>query len=92
MAKKIIVDETVEEVKKLTADKMIVGTDRTLKALREGKLSKIYISANCPDEVKNEINIFDIETIELKVPNTELGTICKKPYVISILGVLKDED
>jgi len=77
--------------KELKSGKLIIGTERTLKRLRAGKLKKIYVSANCPSSVKEDIttysDISSVEVIKLKQQNDELGVICRKPYFISVLGL-----
>lgn len=93
MAKAKIVDAN-EEIKKLVATpKAIVGSDRTLKSLRAGKVAKIFLSKNVAEETKNDIEsyakISKVEIVQLDLTNTELGTICKKPYSISVLSESK---
>jgi ribosomal protein L30E len=82
------------EIKKLLADKRLVaGTERALKLVRQGKLAKVYLSANCPPMVKEDLlrhcALAGIECQELQVSNEELGVWCKKPFAISVCGVLK---
>ena len=69
--------------------KLIFGTDRVLKLLRNDKLSRIYLSKNCNQEVKNDLRILSkkIEVVELEQLNSEVGTICKKPFSISMVGL-----
>jgi len=84
----------MEEIRKLLeSDKLLIGTDRSLKALKLGKLEKIYISSNCPDDVKETIDRYanGTEIINLEVPNEELGVICRKPFLISVVSVLKSK-
>ena len=77
--------------KELKSGKLIIGTERTLKKLRAGKLKKIYVSANCPGIVKKNITQYsglaNIEVVNLKQQNDELGIICRKPFLISVLGL-----
>ena len=91
---KALADKTITEIKKLLKDKkLIIGTSRTIKNLKLGKISKIFLSSNCPAHVKDDINYYskltDIAIVKLKYPNNELGVICKKPFSISILSTLK---
>jgi len=84
----------MEEIRKLLeSDKLLIGTDRSIKALKMGKLEKIYISSNCPDDVTETIDRYagETELIKLDVPNEELGVICRKPFLISVVGVLKSK-
>ena len=62
----------IDDIKKaLDAKKLVIGTDKTIKNLKFGKIAKI------------EFNI-------LNKSNEELGIVCKKPYSISVLSILKD--
>ena len=82
----------ITEIKKLLgSEKLILGSKRTLKFLRQGKLSKIFITSNCPAAVARDIESHkgDAEVIVLSQANEELGAICKKPFSISLAGVLK---
>ena len=86
--------DTAVEIRKLLAEKRLaIGTELALKLVRQGKLAKVYISSNCPPKIKEDLNrycaIDGIECQELPVPNEELGVWCKKPFAISVLGVLK---
>lgn len=84
----------ISEVKKLLKSKnLIIGTQRTVKYLKLGKLSRVYISSNCPIEVKNDLAYYgelsETPILELEQTNEELGAICKKSFFISVLSVLK---
>mgnify|MGYP001566018642 CR=1 FL=1 len=75
--------------KAVKEEKLVFGTDRTLKMIRKGKAKKVFISSNCSKQVREDIkhyaSISGIEVIKLKEPNEELGIICKKPFSISVL-------
>ena len=79
--------------KNLKNKKLLFGTDNALKALKLGKLSNVFISSNTPAEVIDDLEYYgklsDAELVKLKLPNDELGTFCKKPFAISIIGLLK---
>ena len=85
---------TSTEIRKLVkAGNFIIGTGRTLKSLKLGKIDKVIISSNCPDRVSKSISHYaalsNAETFSVPYPNEELGVICKKPYSISVLSILK---
>ena len=69
--------------------RLVFGTDRSLKLLKNDKLEKIYLANNCNEGVKEEIKRFKIKIIELDVVNHELGVVCKKPFSISMIGLSK---
>ncbi len=87
-------NDAAGEIKRLLADKRIVaGTKRTVKLLRQGKLAKVYLSANCMPTVKDDFvrhcALAGVECQELQASNEELGVWCKKPFAVSVVGVLK---
>ncbi len=84
----------IDEIKKaLKEDKAVVGTDRVIKNLKLGNVSKVFLTSNVPEEVKSDIGYYSglskSEVVGLDIPNDELGTVCKKPFSISVLGILK---
>jgi ribosomal protein L30E len=84
--------DTQMELRKLLADKrLIIGTDRVLKLAKQGKIAKVYLSANCPPDVKSDLTRYctmnGIECQDLPVQNEELGVWCKKTFAISVVGV-----
>ena len=84
------------ELKKLVGSNLLVlGTDRTLKELNKGNIVKIFIAANCATDIKDSINQYcklsKIPCEELKDDDSEIGVICKKPFSISVVGVLKSK-
>ena len=90
MAKKI----TSAEIKKmLKTGNLILGTERAMKNLRLGKIEKVMVSLNCPAKVEKDIGYYaglaGAEVQKLDYQNDELGVICKKPFSISVLAVVK---
>ena len=88
-----MVDNLVDIKKNLKTGKLVIGTERTLKSLELGKLSKVFASSKTPkniiDDFEHYCNLSKTELVMLNVPNDELGIICKKPFSISIMGLLK---
>jgi ribosomal protein L30E len=74
--------------------KLVIGTDRVMDMLKTGKISKVFVTVNCPEAVRESIakyaSLSKAEVVELEIPNDELGVVCKKPFSISIAGVLKE--
>lgn len=69
----------------------IIGLERTMKLLRQGKIKKVFLAANTAAQVKGDIqhysSLSNAAIEELKLTNEELGTLCKKPFSISVIGV-----
>lgn len=83
-----------EEIRKnLITKKLIIGTDETLKNIRKGLITKVYVASNCPEDLMKDLRryskISGFEIFDTKLPNDELGAVCKKPFNIALLGVLK---
>lgn len=79
-----------QEIRKLlSADALIIGTERSLKALRAGKLQKIILASNCSAETRAAIESAKGKAVvvDAKETNDELGVLCKKPFRIAVLGV-----
>lgn len=79
--------------KHLKDNKLVIGTKQTIKKLRLGKLQRVFLSSNCPEAVKKEISRYcemsECKAEQLKIPNTELGVLCRKQFPVSVLGLLK---
>jgi len=94
MVKKKEIDPNLEKIKKnLDMNKIIIGTAVTLKKLKKGDILEVFMSSNCPNYMKEDINYYaglaKAKVVELKYPNDELGLLCKKPFPISVLGLSK---
>ncbi|MBN2142247.1 ribosomal L7Ae/L30e/S12e/Gadd45 family protein [Candidatus Woesearchaeota archaeon] len=84
----------VNEIKKLWKNEsLVVGSDEVLKLLRRGELEKVLLAKNAPaavvEDVKRFASLKSVEVETLEIPNDELGTLCKKPFSIAVLGLKK---
>ncbi|MBI2650027.1 ribosomal L7Ae/L30e/S12e/Gadd45 family protein [Candidatus Woesearchaeota archaeon] len=93
MSKRI---DAAEIKKMLKSGSMVIGTERAIKNLKLGKVQKVLLSSNCADKTANDINYYaglgNAELCKLDYPNDELGVICKKPFSISVLALLKQQN
>jgi len=95
MAKKKEITEEIKFLKvRVQAGKAIIGTDRVLKSLKAKNLQKIFLASNCPTKIKEDIvhyaNLANVPVTELEQNNEELGTLCKKNFFISVLGIVNE--
>jgi large subunit ribosomal protein L30e len=86
--------DIITEIKKhLKENKLVIGTEDTKKLLRKGGVTKIYLAVNCPADVKEDIkhyaSLAGTEIVDLPIANDDLGGICKRPYSIAVMGLLK---
>ena len=90
MAKKI---DSAEIKKMLKSGNVVIGTEKTIKNLKLGRVQKVLMSSNCPAKVEKDISYYSglsgAEFHKLEYPNDELSIICKKPFSISVLAFLK---
>jgi|SRR3989344_3412920 len=91
--KKIAIDERALEIKNISDDKRVIGTERVFKLLRSKELDKLFLTQNVPKDIKQEIehlaSLCGTDVTQLNNTNAELGIICRKPFPISVLGVKK---
>ena len=85
-------DETTDLKKALIANKLIFGTEETMKKLRLGKITKVYLSSNVDQTTKTDVTrictLTNIPCIELTQTNDEIGVLCKKSFAISVVGAV----
>lgn len=85
---------SIAELKKLVGNKkLIAGTNKTIKELKKGNVKTIFISSNCPKDIKEELSINakmeKAEISALDVDSEELGVVIKKPFAVSVVSLLK---
>ena len=77
----------------LKGKKIVFGTDRTMKLLKNDKLKTVFLASNCDKDVKGDIEYYakinKTEVVELNMKNNEVGVFCKKPFSISVVSVEK---
>ncbi len=84
--------DILDEIRGVLKDgNAIIGTERTMKLLRQGKIKKIFLAANTNERVRGDIKhyskIDSVAVVELGINNEELGTLCRKPFSISVIGI-----
>ena len=81
---------SITELGKALKEKTLaIGTERTIKMLKNGRAKKVFLASNCSSEVKASVmryaRLSNAEVVELELPNDEVGMACKKPFPISVL-------
>jgi len=89
---KVVADVGAELKKLLAGEKLVLGAEVTLKLLRQGKLKKVFLASNCSPQVRDNIGRYckvgNVECVDFSQTNEEIGVICKKPFAISVVGVI----
>jgi large subunit ribosomal protein L30e len=72
-------------------NKAIIGAKHTLKLLRAGKISKIYLAHNVAKMYEDDISYYaelsGVTVEKLPLSAEEVGILCKKPFHITVLGL-----
>ncbi len=89
--------DPIAEIKSLLDHgRLIIGTAETVKKLRGKHLDKVYLSANCGADTREDIThlaaLDNVPIIDLAMNSEELGATCRKPFHIQTLGVAKAHD
>ena len=84
----------LNEIKKLVdGKKVVLGATETVKLLRKKKAAKIWVSKNVRADlladIKHYAGLSGTEIVELPQSNEELGTLCRKPFHVSVIASFK---
>ena len=88
------ITDAMDTIKKnLKTDKLVIGLERTLKLMRQGKIAKVFLASNIAEDTEEDFRYYSgmsgTDIIKLELPNDELGTYAKKTFSISAIGLLK---
>lgn len=75
--------------KAVSEKKLIVGTERTLKLAKAGNAALVAFVSNCPEKHKSAIRASGAGVFEFHGTNFEFGEICKKPFAVSCVAIMK---
>jgi large subunit ribosomal protein L30e len=74
----------------VSTGKVYFGINETKKAIKAGKAKLVIISSNCPKDYIEDINkLKKVSTYNFKGSNQDLGSVCGKPFPVSVLSVIK---
>ncbi|RLJ05365.1 MAG: 50S ribosomal protein L30e [Candidatus Aenigmatarchaeota archaeon] len=82
----------MKEIKEaLKENKLIIGTRRVMKFLKNKKLRMIFYASNCPENVKKDLEYYskisDTAVKSFEGNSKQLGELCGKPFTILMVGV-----
>ncbi|MFB6076191.1 MAG: ribosomal L7Ae/L30e/S12e/Gadd45 family protein [Candidatus Aenigmatarchaeota archaeon] len=79
-----------EEIRKGKANQnLVIGFRDVKRNVGKNKIEKVILANNCPEDLKESIDKLSVETVQSDMNNKEIGTICGKPFNISVLGISK---
>ena len=75
---------------------VILGARKTLRAVLNNHVKLVVIAINCPTNLKKDVEhyakISGVHVYEYEGSSMELGAVCGKPFLVSMLGVVKAGD
>ena len=85
---------TTEQIRKLIEDKKVtIGATATAKALHADQLKTLVISSNAATQTRDSLTrsaaLSGVAIDDISITNDDLGTMCKKPFAIQVLGIRK---
>ncbi len=76
--------------------KVVLGANEAVKNAQNGKAKLIVIAANCPAEIRGDIEYYgrlsSVNVVVYKGTSIDLGMACKKPFMVSALTVKEPGD
>ncbi|MDP3728694.1 MAG: ribosomal L7Ae/L30e/S12e/Gadd45 family protein [bacterium] len=82
---------SVEQLKKvLKEEKCTFGLDETLKNIKRGKTSTVFLANDCKASMREKIHHYKklgkLNIIELEINGHEIGALSKKQFSISVMS------
>ena len=76
--------------------KVSFGASVALQNAKTGKAKMIVLAANCPKNIKDEIEynckLSNVPVMMFKGASMDLATVCNKPFIISALSIREAGD
>ncbi len=76
--------------------KTILGANESIKAVKHGDAKLVILAANTPSTIRNDIihysKLSKVPTLEFEGSSLDLGFICGKPFLVSVVSVQEPGD
>lgn len=76
----------------LKTGKVVFGSKKTIKMLKNGKLKMVIIASTLRQDLKDDIKTYakiaNIPVYEYSGSGYDLGTLCGKPFMVSTIGII----
>ena len=77
----------------LKENKVILGSDRTIKYLKLGKVRTVIVASNCPESKRKGLEHYTkltgVKLESFEGTAKQLGVFCGKPFSIASLAIVK---
>lgn len=72
--------------------KVLLGSNRTVEAGLNGQAKLIVYSADCPVDVKMQLEAVDVPVYGYQGMGKDLGSACGKPFSVAALAIIEPGD
>mgnify|MGYP001031569769 FL=1 len=76
--------------------KVLFGANNAVKNAKVGKAKLIIVAANCPQEIRGDIEYYcrlsDVPIVIYNGTSIDLGAVCGKPFMVSALTIREPGD
>ena len=76
----------------LRTGKVVLGSNRTVEAGLSGQAKLIIYAADCPEEVRMQLETMDLPVYGYQGMGKDLGSACGKPFSVATLAVIEPGD
>jgi ribosomal protein L30E len=86
-------DDMTDVRNALKNNTIIIGKDNVMKEMKKGGLLKVFLASNVSDKMEKDMSKYaklaEVPVAKLSLPSDELKVVCKKQFLVSILGIRK---
>ncbi len=79
--------------KAVDTGKVVLGERETISAVISKKAKLVVVAENCPESFREKLttlsNHSNLPVYEFEGTSISLGSVCKKPFLVSMLGVIE---
>ena len=72
--------------------KVLLGSNRTVEAGLNGQAKLIVYSADCPVDVRMQLEAVDVPVYGYQGMGKDLGSACGKPFSVAALAIIEPGD
>ncbi len=76
----------------VTTGKVLLGSDKSIKAVKLARAKLVILASNCPDTVRSDMEHYaklaNIPIYFYPGDSSELGLACGKPFLVATMAVI----
>lgn len=76
----------------LRTGKVVLGSNRTVEAGLSGQAKLVIYAADCPEEVRMQLETIDVPVYGYQGMGKDLGSACGKPFSVATLAIIEPGD